>query len=208
MFDFSEIKDFDRHIEMSIPNYIGLIDVVSSIALEYLDYSSKIIDIGCSSGRLLNLISNSTKAELIGCDLVDMKYNKNYKFKKESAISVLADAANVSVITSIFTLQFMSKLDRAETLREVKRHIDGGAIAIIAEKVHLNSTRLDTSIYRSHMRKKLENFTADEILKKDNSLVGVMFPRSSIDIENELSMLGDYDQIWQSYNFKCWCIYK
>lgn len=207
MFDFSKVEDFDHHIELSIPNYNGLIDVVSAVSLEYLDKDSKLIDIGCSSGRFLNMVAPNTSAELIGCDLVDMKYEKKYSFTMQLGSKVLSIAEDVNVITSLFTLQFMSRKERALTLHQISQHVKKGAIAIIAEKVHLNSTRLNTAIFRSHQRKKMDSFTAVEILEKDHALSGAMFPRSDKEIEQELSSIGNFDQIWQSYNFKCWCIY-
>lgn len=208
MFKFEDVKDFEKHISLSIPNYDGLVEVVKAITLEYLDDQGTMLDIGCSSGSLLNEICKYSNAELIGCDLVDMNYEKNFKFYQSPAEQCLIANDDLSVITSIFTLQFMGQTEREATLRLIAAHVENGAVAIIAEKIHLNDSRLDSAIFRQHMRTKLQHFTAAEILEKDLQLAGSMFPRVSAEIESELDALGDYEQIWQSYNFKCWVVTK
>jgi tRNA (cmo5U34)-methyltransferase len=208
MFDFSEIKDFDAHINMSIPNYSGLLDSVSAVALEYLTPDGSMLDIGCSSGALLNHIKPKTLSKLYGCDLVDMGTEKKYEFLNESGLSALQNVDDIDVITSIFTLQFMGRIERKDTLTEIERKVKDGAIAIIAEKTHINNPRVNTALYRQHQRGKLKSFTSDQILQKDFDLSGSMFPLESNEIENELSSIGRFVQIWQSYNFKCWCCFK
>lgn len=205
-FDFLKIEDFERHISLSIPNYAGLIDTVENVALEYLTSDGAMIDAGCSSGLLLNKIFERTDSELVGCDLVDMGYDKSYKFENKSALEVIGSVRSIDVISCLFTLQFMGRRERAATIAAIAKAVQGGAVAIIAEKIHLNNSRLNTSIYRAHNRGKAKSFTAEEIQSKDFDLSGSMFPLSSKAIERELEQIGDYEAIWQSYNFKCWCI--
>lgn len=209
MFDFKNISDFEKHIELSIPNYRGLVDTVRAVALEFLDEDSIMVDIGCSSGILLNSMRDKTRAALYGCDLVDMGYHKEYIFSQVKGSDFLeqAEDGSVGVISCLFTLQFMSRKERKTTIDAIRRHVQAGGVAIIAEKVHFKSTRVDGAVFRQHQRGKLGSFTAAEILEKDLALSGSMFPRSSAEMEKELYSLGDYDQIWQSYNFKAWCVY-
>ena len=209
MFDFKKIEDFDRHIALSIPNYDGLVDTVKAVILEYLSNDGALLDIGCSSGALLNSLRDLTKANLIGCDLVDMGYDKGYDFHKKSARAIfdLFNIDDFDVISSIFTLQFMGRIERRETLKSIKNRVDAGSVFILAEKVHFNCSRLDTAIFRQHMRSKLTGFTAEEILAKDLQLSGSMFPRSCSEIEKELAEIGSHEVIWQCYNFKCWAVF-
>lgn len=207
MLDFSKIEDFEKHIQLSIPNYGGLIDVIKAVSLEYVSGDGLMLDVGCSSGFLLNKIAKNTRASLIGCDVVNMDYEKNFKFIQDKGCDVLSIIDHIDVISCIFTLQFMGRKERAKTIEEIKKHVDAGCVAIIAEKIHMESSRIDTAVFRQHQRSKLNHFTAKEILDKDLSLSGSMFSMESEKIENELGYIGKYEQLWQSYNFKCWCIY-
>ena len=57
------------------------------------------------------------------------------------------------------------------------------------------------------MREKREYFKDKEILDKDYQLFGTMFCSESSQIEKELAYLGQYEQVWQSYNFKGWIVH-
>jgi len=205
-FKFDSVDDFDKHINLSIPNYDGLIEVVSSVALEYLTPDGGLLDVGCSTGSLASKINGRSESNVSGCDIVDFREHNDFNFILDSAANAINSQADLDVITSIFTLQFMGRRERKRTIDGIKAHVEKGCIAIIAEKIHLDNPRLNTALYRTHQRCKLEGFTAKDILEKDLSLAGAMFPLSINEIEKELSEIGTAHSIWQSYNFRCWAI--
>lgn len=208
MFDFNNIEDFGRHIEMSVPNYRGLVDVAKAVSLEYLPNNGEMWDLGCSSGLLLNEIASASDAKLIGCDVVDMGYSKQYDFKQMDLIDILLDHDTPNVISCLFTLQFLNPFDRNIAVNAIREHVQNGATFIVAEKTHLKCPRINAAVFRQHMRGKLDNFSADEILQKDLDLAGSMFPLSKQEMDHELRKIGEAEQIWQSYNFKAWAINK
>lgn len=208
MFDFEKVEDFDSHIAMSIPDYNGLAELVETVALEYLHPEGNLLDIGCSSGRLISSLAKRTPASLIGCDVVDIRADNKIPFylcKASEAISLLNE---VDVITSIFSLQFMSPSEREKTLWNIGEKVKNGSVAIIAEKIRLGDARVDSVVSRHLHKLKLKNFTPTEILKKDDELFGSMFSVNSDQMKSELAEIGNATQIWQSCGFAAWVVTK
>lgn len=209
LFDFNNVQDFDEHISLSIPDYSGLIRVLTAIYLETMHPEGTCVDIGCSTGKLLNNLPAVRGGNYYGCDIYKMCESSHYKFsfKKRDCEDFLRDFDSVDVIFSIFTLQFLGSHKRKRVLEELKRLVDQGATLLIAEKVYCGDSRVNNIMHREHMREKREHFEDKDILDKDYQLFGTMFCRESEKVEEELAYLGKYEQVWQSYNFKGWMVY-
>jgi len=208
MFNFEEVKDFDNHINISIPNYNGLIDIVTALSYEYMNPMGTCIDLGCSTGKFLNSLTKLEGGRYIGCDIVTMADDYDFEFIQGDCLDVLKGVEETDIIFSIFTLQFLGKHKRKLVLEELKRKIDGGSAVIIAEKVYSSTSKVQAVMTREHIKQKRENFTSDEILDKDTSLSGVMFCNNIEEMTAELDFLGNWEPIWQSYNFRAWIVYK
>ena len=206
-FKFQSVEDFDKHIELSIPNYSGLIDIVTALHYEFMHPHGTCLDIGCSTGKLLNNLPKINNCNYVGCDIVNMVESPNFIFKQDDCLEILKSYKSLDVIFSIFTLQFLGKHKRKQVLDEIKKHIENGSVCIIAEKVYSSDARVESILRREHVRQKRKGFTSDEILDKDYQLFGSMYCNDTEQMENELKYLGKYEQIWQSYNFKSWIVY-
>jgi tRNA (cmo5U34)-methyltransferase len=68
-FSFDTIQNFDEHIDLSIPNYSFVAKQVSQYS-EYFarDYTS-VVDLGCSTGKLLMEMNHREKASYYGYDI-------------------------------------------------------------------------------------------------------------------------------------------
>ena len=208
VFEFDKCGDFDRHIDLSIPNYKGLSDIFSAIVLEYTPPSGKCVDIGCSTGKFLEGLPK-VDAEYIGVDVLDMRTKKStFRFEQSDILDYLEALDQADVIVMMFTLQFLGEQKRRQVLSQLKRLVDNGTCLLIAEKVFLKNTRINHTVHREHIRNKRNGFTSDEILDKDYSLMGKMFCKTQHQIMEELTTLGQFDQVWQSYNFMGWTILK
>lgn len=209
-FDFTTVEKFDAHIEQSIPNYTGLSAVVEAFSHYYLSSTSVVADIGCSTGAYLHNVQQSTGCLGIGCDLVKMEHvSTDFEFHCVPAHKFLANKFDLDypdLITSVFTLQFMNSKDRARTVKEMARLAQRGSAVIVAEKVIMDLPEVENIMYRHHTRNKLEHFTADEILEKDQQLSFSMKPQPESRVRQELASMGSFCQIWQSYNFKAWVV--
>lgn len=108
----------------------------------------------------------------------------------------------------MFFLQFLGNKERKKVLQTIKKHIDSGAILLVAEKVYINDTRIQTLLHRMHVQAKRENFSDKEILDKDNQLSISMFCKTESELMKELNKLGKVTPVWQSYNFLGYCVQK
>ena len=203
-FNFSKIEDFERHIELSIPNFLTLDNIFRQIAHEYAQPESVVVDLGCSTGRFLTSLNKTDGCRYVGIDEVDMEQRRaNFEFiHGDCEKDYLAKTEdNISVMVSMFFLQFLGSSKRQRLLSHFKKHIDKGGVLLVAEKVYLNDPKLQQCIHRLHIQEKRKGFTDKEILDKDVELSVSMFCKTEMELEMELRALGKVSKVWQSYNF-------
>ena len=123
-------EGFDNHIEQSIRGYSHLMDDVISLSRYFVENNTNVIDIGCSTGKMTKALIDCNKdhsdcANYIGLEIADGfrddlkkrkdELNQYYKFVDFKDVDARKyEYKNSSLITSIFTLQFMPKSDREE----------------------------------------------------------------------------------------------
>ena len=81
---------------------------------------------------------------------------------------------------------------------------------IIAEKILGETGREENILSTSTRQIKRNNFTDEELLNKEKTLVKIMQPLSDIDNEIMFSEAGFEESItiWQTLNFKCYLLIK
>ena len=89
-FNFAKIKNFDEHIAMSIPNYDSLLEVIQSVFWQYMRVHGRVADIGCSTGKVLNWMSENIKSgTYYGVDTVDFEGEKKFIFLQDDCCKFL-----------------------------------------------------------------------------------------------------------------------
>lgn len=207
MFDFKSIQDFDKHINLSIPNYKNLSNVFSGITCAFAQPESSVVDIGCSTGRFLSSLPKTKNCKYIGIDesVLQNSFN-NFEFIQADIEKALPDIKNISVIVSMFTLQFLGKLKRERVLAKIKKIINNGAVFLVAEKVYLDDPVIQTLVHKMHIQEKRKSFTDKDILNKDTQLAVSMFCKTETQLTKELNKIGNVSKVWQSYNFMGFCV--
>tara|TARA_Y100000114_G_scaffold129169_1_gene126475 strand:- start:288 stop:917 length:630 start_codon:yes stop_codon:yes gene_type:complete len=207
MFDFKSIQDFDKHINLSIPNYKNLSNVFSGITCAFAQPESSVVDIGCSTGRFLSSLPKTKNCKYIGIDesVLQNSFN-NFEFIQADIEKALPDIKNISVIVSMFTLQFLGKLKRERVLTKIKEIINKGAVFLVAEKVYLDDPVIQTLVHKMHIQEKRKSFTDKDILNKDTQLAVSMFCKTETQLTKELNKIGNVSKVWQSYNFMGFCV--
>ena len=200
-FNFKNIDDFDKHINLSIPSYDTLMNIFSGVLSEYAQPETNVVDIGCSTGKFLAQLNQIAECNYFGIDKNDMNKHSNFKFVQGDLETELQEIKNISVIVSMFTLQFLGSKKRNRVLKIIKQKIDEGAIFLVAEKVYLNDPIIQTLIHRMHVQEKRSNFSDKDILDKDTQLSVSMFCKDESNLVDEFKSLGTVCKIWQSYNF-------
>jgi len=210
-FNFSKVVDFEKHIELSIPNFLTLDNIFSAIGKEFAQPESGIIDLGCSTGRFLSKFKDIDNVNLYGIDTVkfDDQRSDNFIFEQldiEEALEKHMDD-NISVIVGMFMLQFLGQKKRERVLKKLKHYVaNKNTTLLIAEKVFLTDSRLQTLIHRLHIQEKRKGFTDTEILDKDDQLAVSMYCKNERELNSELNHIGVSTKVWQSYNFMGFCI--
>lgn len=209
-FSFNTIKNFDEHIEKSIANYDLLAESIKIMADFFTIEDTSIIDIGCSTGKMLESINH--KGVKIGIDnsfnLLPKSHDNTFYFQED--LRDFDDYKNASLIMSIFTLQFIDKEYRQRILKRIYEGlVDGGAF-IWAEKVVCESGQNQEIMTFVHYDYKLKSFTSDEILNKEKDLRFLMRTQTSNENIKMAERVGFTDNLlfWKFYNFECWLLRK
>lgn len=198
-FDDNVTQIFDSHIAKSIFFYEEIHKLVYDISDFFLEENTNIIDLGCSTGKCLNLFKDklvSKNCSYLGYDNSDAMIKRISKldlngveanFFNQDITSNDFTFTNASLVLSIFTLQFISLKSRQEVVSKIYNGLNKGGGFIFIEKV-LDNNNFFSEIYTDlHYKFKMENgYSANEILNKRNSLAGVMKPLSN---EENIDML-------------------
>jgi tRNA (cmo5U34)-methyltransferase len=210
-FSFDTITDFDDHIAKSIPNYHLLNDSVRDLATFYAKEDFSIVDLGCSTGKLLESIPfEGTKLgiDISGNLLPDSHDEVQYVQKDLRSFKNLGKTP--SLVISLFTLQFLPLADRPNILSLVYDELAEGGAFIWAEKVHEESGELERVMNSAYYDFKRLHFSASEIMKKERDLRPIMQTNTSmrnyIMAENAGFTVGT--MFWKFYNFEAWLFVK
>ena len=144
-------EGFDVHINNSIRGYSDLLQDTISLSRYFIEDNTIVLDIGCSTGKLTEAmlkhnIDHCASAKWVGVEIADgfkkdldkrqaklIKEGHNVEFKHPVDIKKYRDWGNTSLVTSIFTLQFMSKKDRMEIIKNIYAGLNEGGAFIFAE---------------------------------------------------------------------------
>ena len=184
-FTFAQREEgFDDHIEHSIRGYKNLLDDIVSLSRNFVEDETNVVDIGCSTGKLTEAFVHSNQnfckyANYIGIELapsffeeLDKRYERmtneyywaNIDFQKKDVRQFKFE--NCSLVTSIFTLQFMPRKDRFDVIKNIYDGLNFGGAFIFAEKTVCEDSRLQEMITFNFYDYKRKHFEASDILEK------------------------------------------
>ena len=182
-FSANVVKVFDEHIRNSVPLYDLFQKEIASMSVYFSQHNSKIIDIGTSTGSLINLLvdyNSHRNVSFIGIDvepdMVEECKTRYSEIKFQVLDAVECDYTNASVVTSMLTLQFMEHFKRKEVLKRIYNQMNLNGALFIVEKVRSVDVEIHDIYSDLYYDFKRENFNATEILDKNQSLRGVMKP--------------------------------
>jgi tRNA (cmo5U34)-methyltransferase len=201
-FDFNTIKDFDDHILKSIPNYDVLINNIMSMSEYFITKDTVIYDLGCSTGKLLKSIPYPN--EKIGYDNAAIMPDDDSEVRFINAdLNSNFEMENACIAYSIFTMQFLNRSSRKQFCKTVYDGLNDGGAFIICEKIYQSEGLFQEIMAFTHYDYKCQNFTEQEIIKKERDLRYIMKP-STMQKNMELLSGAGFKRIttfWQSYNF-------
>ena len=211
-------KNFTKHISKSVPYYNDGHEIISEISDFFLKEKSICYDLGCSTGTLINKISNrhtNKSINFIGIDSIkpmivqakqENKINKNINNKIKYQQS---DIKNFSfkksdLIISYFTIQFIEPKFRQNLINKIYKSLNWGGGFIMFEKIRASDARFQDMFSIVYNDFKLKNgFSPSEIIHKTKSLKGIMEPFSDFGNRGLLKRAGFIDTIaifqWLSF---------
>tara|TARA_Y100000593_G_C4274044_1_gene319023 strand:- start:263 stop:949 length:687 start_codon:yes stop_codon:yes gene_type:complete len=211
-------EGFDEHIEKSIRGYSHLIEDVVSLSRYFVEDETNVIDIGCSTGKMTKALidynlDHSQEAKYIGLEIAEGFEKDLEKRKKELSyydyVQFLSDDArwyeysNCSLVTSIFTLQFMPKTDRRELLQNIYNGLNEGGAFIFAEKTICENALVQDMITFNYYDYKRKSFDTEDIMDKERTLRHMMKPNTWREIEDMLLSVGFsvIQPFWRNHAF-------
>lgn len=228
-FTFAEAKEgFDNHIDKSIRGYSTLWNDILNLSQYFIEDDTCVVDIGCSTGKLLKEIakqsSNFAKAKFIGIEIEPSFYPGFDKDEEANLLSgkftptyIRDDVRNYtfknsSLITSIFTLQFMPQFTRDQVLESIYEGLNAGGAFIFAEKTLAECAKIQDIMTFTYYDHKRQNFTEKEILDKEKELRHMLKPVTEWDIYTDLEIagfdVGNVECFWKNYLFGAWIAIK
>ena len=211
-------EGFDEHIEKSIRGYSHLIEDVVSLSRYFVEDETNVVDIGCSTGKMTKALidynlDHSQEAKYIGLEIAEGFEKDLDKRKKELSyydyVQFLSDDArwyeysNCSLVTSIFTLQFMPKTDRRELLQNIYNGLNEGGAFIFAEKTICENALVQDMITFNYYDYKRKSFDTEDIMDKERTLRHMMKPNTWREIEDMLLSVGFsvIQPFWRNHEF-------
>ena len=113
------------------------------------------------------------------------------------------DFKNCSLVTSIFTLQFMPKKDRQTVIEKIYDGLNVGGGFIFSEKIDCVNSRLQDMITFNYYDFKREQFDTEDIMNKERTLRHMLKPNTWKEIEEMILNAGfkTVEQFWRNHNF-------
>jgi tRNA (cmo5U34)-methyltransferase len=211
-FKFENVKDFDQHIASSIPTFADLNYLVTRLINDFSQENTQVIDIGCSTGKLLRSLPKRAHVSYLGIDKVmDPTPTEGVTFIKSDIFT--ANRENIqnntaSVVISLFTMQFLPFNQRKRFINLVNTLLVDGGLFICAEKVHMNDRSIEAIVQANLLEWKKQHFSDTEILEKTISLKSIMFCQTEHNFHKELLKIGTVENIWQWGQFVCKVVRK
>ena len=181
---------FDRHINRSIPRYAEGQDLVVSIADHFLDEGSRVYELGCATGSLLEKLARANQdrsVRITGVDIeqemVNVATQRTNDFERVDVVQsdvVTLQMQSCDLIVAYYTVQFVRPAVRQILIDRIYQSLNWGGAFILFEKVRAPDARfqdLMTSLYQDY--KLDQGFSEKEIVNKSRSLKGQLEPFST-----------------------------
>lgn len=212
-------EGFDNHIEQSIRGYNQLHDDVVNLSRYFVEDGTWVVDIGASTGKTIeamcrqndsfapnamyNAIENATGFKDALHKRMSKLRDENFSVDYEMTDIRLFDFHNCSLVTSLFTLQFMPMRDRAQVITDIYRGLNPGGAFIFAEKTVATNARIQEMMTFTYYDYKRKSFTEKDIMDKEITLRNMLKPNTWYEIENMILKAGfsSVQPFWQNFLF-------
>ncbi len=219
-FDENVASVFDDMVRRSVPFYSEVQRMLIELTLDFVQESTSIFDLGCSTGTTLCHLASALQGHndltLVGVDnsepMLQLAREKFSSLQGQGPALVLKhldidegmDFQNASVVLLNWTLQFIRPMKREALLRAIFEQLRPGGCLLVSEKILLPDQKLNRRYIDYYLRlKKRNNYNDQEIAKKREALENVLIPYRKQENLELLRQLGfkPVEVFFQWYNF-------
>ena len=192
-FNDNVAKNFDKHVNQSIPHYSDLQTYVSALAEWFIKDGSTVYDLGCSTGESIKNIcklNTKTQFKIVGYDsskkMIDLAKKKiNIKKLKKEGIDISLKTSDIlkikkfkksDLFLSILFFPFINLSNREKIIKQIYKSLNPGGGFILVEKIRSKDSQFEDILNQMYFDFKLrKNLSEKEILKKSKSLRSSMY---------------------------------
>lgn len=217
VFDKGVAEVFDDMVSRSVPFYDEIHQIIKDLLNYYFKEDDLLVDLGCSTGTTIKLMSDhlkEKKATFFGVDNSEAmvtKAQEKLKGLSHSYELAVEDIENVplkdaGVVVMNYTLQFINKQRRPVLLKKIHDGLRKGGLFVLTEKIDSENRdihELLTSLYYDFKRR--QGYSELEISQKREALEKVLVPHTP-EVQLELIKQAGFTKtsmIFRWYNFAC-----
>lgn len=214
-----EVTDvFDEMLERSIPDYSGMRETTTELAVQFAQPGSYVVDLGCSRGAALKPLYS-----VLG-DSVSYAGIEISEPMRDAAVTEIPFAdilstdlrhdypdLDASVVLSVLTLQFIPIEYRQKITQNVYDSLRPGGAFLLVEKILGRDSFTNELFIETYLKRKGANgYTQEQINRKRESLEGVLVPVNDVWNEDLLKLAGfkHVECYWRHLNFAAWIGFK
>jgi tRNA (cmo5U34)-methyltransferase len=217
VFDERVARVFPDMINRSVPGYATIINMIGTLAAQYVKDGSYCYDLGCSLGAATMTIHSAIDAEdvrIIGVDnsqaMLDRARENLAQCRGDPIIELICtdicDLAiqQASIVVLNFTLQFLPADERTAILKRIHDGMLPDGLLVLSEKIVVsNETAQQLFTEMHHGFKKAQGYSSLEISQKRSALEDVLIPESLECHIDRLKAVGfSTVEVWfQCFNF-------
>ena len=187
-FESKEIAEtFDSHVREQLPWYDMVTDAVVYIARNYLPEFGVVVDIGASTGNMVDKLMPLTferMADVVAieksismCDVLKNKYKKSDCVVVENSDVTKGDLPKANVYILFLTMMFIPIDKRKALMDSMRANCKQGGVIVVVDKICDHGGYFATVLKRLTMQFKLQQGAKPEdVLTKEMSLAGVQIP--------------------------------
>ena len=221
-FDEEVSKCFDNMLARSIPQYDLMRVLVRDIAAEFMHGTSFAIDLGTSTGKVIQIMIKTfpSRCTYLGLEISDAMLKQASINLREEIRSLQVRLMKhdlrtglpkglepASVIFSILTLQFTPIEYRPHIVSSVYDQLEPGGAFIVVEKIMGQTAKFDAIMTNLYLDMKGGNgYSQEQIDRKRFALEGVLVPVTAKWNEELLTNAGfkHVECFWRWLNFAGW----
>lgn len=196
---------FEEHVREQLPWYDMVTDAVVYIVRNYLTEHERVVDIGASTGNMINklmplLIEREAYATAIDTsapmvDILVERFRDHHNVTIEHEDAQRCQLELVQVHIMFLTLMFIPVHQREMLINRLIAKTKKGGVIIIVDKVADHSGYFATVLKRLGMHWKInQGAKLEDVAKKEMSLAGVQIPLDPAMLPNakEFFRMGEF----------------